>query len=998
MDTAVIGYVGAGVGFMLALYSFFMSNKKRLDAQEWEQKANRLKEENDRLYREKREAESAADQPVAMDEPTAQGSPLPIQAIMEARAEAEQTAARLQEALGRIQEVSERADEAAARAEAAATRARELEDESRRLGTRNAELREQLNTLQARNDALTEEAKQATEAAAFAEALAAEAEARAAQPITLAPVAEAEAAPTTATLDPAVLAEYEANAAALVEARAQLENLEGEAERVRAELAEAVAERDRLQAEREQYDEEQDARYNKLQAFAEEQVGKLLAENRELKGRAESAGAATALGGDGVTERLTTLANIAPVGIFEADAAGKWRFVNPAWTRISGLNAEASAGDGWLNGVHEADRVGVETAWGAMLTSGTIFSRTFRLSAADAQTRWVALRAGQVTAGEEKTVIGVVEDITERRRAEESARSSAICLRSVVDASTESVVFLDRRGDITSWNPSAERMFGYAPDEAMGRSLMALLVPDDQAILRRALARAAQPDQLHASQLIEGLALCKNGMTMPVEISVAAWRAGEFGEEDADVRYTAIIRDVTERRQAEDFRRDKEAAEEANRAKSQFLANMSHELRTPLNAIIGFSEILHDGTFGDLTPKQERYVGNILSSGRHLLQLINDILDLSKVEAGHVAMEYVAFPVAVAIRNVEGLVKVLLQKKNLLLEAEVPADLPVLIADQAKFKQILYNLVSNAVKFTPEGGRITITATPLEGGKTLQVAVTDTGIGIKPEDQDRIFREFEQVDSSYARMQQGTGLGLALVRRFVDMHGGKIRVFSEGEGKGTTFIFTMPFTPPEEVEEEAALEAPVFPEGAEKPVVLVVDDDQAASELLTHHLQVAGYAVSRAFNGADALVLAKETHPSIVTLDVQLPDREGWAVLEALKADPATSRIPVLMVSIIEDRERAQALGAAECFVKPVVKERLLASIGREIAAYRAGGAVPALVESNGEDTIIMRGGPSGLGASAPNGAEPTAEEAEAVAAEATPRKRSSRSKVGTQA
>ncbi|GAB4462158.1 MAG: hypothetical protein OHK0029_28510 [Armatimonadaceae bacterium] len=779
---------------------------------------------------------------------------------------------------------------------------------------------------------------------------------------------------------------------------AELEKAQAELSQALSELSVVTVERDEVKrevetvrAEMQQFEEASEARFTKLQELAENQVGKLQKENRELKAQMETlksgAGAGAAVvSADGSAERLQGLTGIAPFGVFEANSDGKWTFANAGWSKIADVPVEDCRGDRWLQSVADSDRAGVESAWGVMVSTGNPFARTFRLSTPDGQVRWVAMRAGQVSAGTQKTFVGIVEDITERRRAEESARSANISLRSVVDASMESIVFLDRKGDITSWNRSAERMFGYTQEEALGRSLLALLVPDDQAALRHALATAARTDQLHASQLVEGLALCKDGNTLPVEISAAAWRTGEFGEE-GEIRYTATVRDITERRRAEDMRRDKEAAEEANRAKSQFLANMSHELRTPLNAIIGFSEILHDRTFGDLTPKQERYVGNILSSGRHLLQLINDILDLSKVEAGHIKLDYVAFPVAVAIRNVEGLVKVLLQKKNLTLETEIPANLPVLIADQAKFKQVLYNLTSNAAKFTPEGGRITITASAVENGKFLQVDVTDTGIGIKTEDQDRIFREFEQVDSSYARMQQGTGLGLALVKRFVEMHGGRVRVFSEGEGKGTTFSFIMPFSPPEEGEsttEEGDVEEATFSENI-KPEVLVVDDDQAASELLTHHLQMAGYSVSRAFSAADALVLAREMHPHVITLDVQLPDGEGWEVLQKLKADEATQDIPVLMVSILEDRERAKELGAADCFVKPVVKDRLLNAIAREVAGQVQVSAGALSVSGNGNGAEPAEAG-------APDGSGETAE-ADTAEPAATSGRRGARSR-----
>jgi len=244
-----------------------------------------------------------------------------------------------------------------------------------------------------------------------------------------------------------------------------------------------------------------------------------------------------------------------------------------------------------------------------------------------------------------------------------------------------------------------------------------------------------------------------------------------------------------------------EQSESANLAKSQFLANMSHELRTPLNAIIGFSEILADRTFGDLNARQLQYSHNILQSGRHLLQLINDILDLTKVETGHVELMRQTFSAAKALAEVQAIVKTLAHKKNISLHFQAAADLPSLFAEEAKFKQIMYNLLSNAIKFTPEGGKIFVTAAiqsaagaePGLAVDFLRVAVADTGIGIKAKDQARIFKEFEQVDSSYGRQQQGTGLGLAVTKRLAEMHGGRVTVESEGiEGNGSTFTFLIP--------------------------------------------------------------------------------------------------------------------------------------------------------------------------------------------------------------
>jgi signal transduction histidine kinase len=244
-----------------------------------------------------------------------------------------------------------------------------------------------------------------------------------------------------------------------------------------------------------------------------------------------------------------------------------------------------------------------------------------------------------------------------------------------------------------------------------------------------------------------------------------------------------------------------EHSELANLAKSQFLANMSHELRTPLNAIIGFSELLADQTFGGMNERQLKYANNILVSGRHLLQLINDILDLAKVESGGTELTRETFDVAIAVSEVQTIVKTMAYKKNISLEFRPAPDVPSLFACEAKFKQVMYNLLSNAIKFTPNGGKVSVTADlqmatragSTSGEDCLRVAVTDTGIGIEEKDQERIFNEFEQVDSSYGREQQGTGLGLALTKKLVELHGGRVWVESAGvEGGGSAFTFLIP--------------------------------------------------------------------------------------------------------------------------------------------------------------------------------------------------------------
>lgn len=242
----------------------------------------------------------------------------------------------------------------------------------------------------------------------------------------------------------------------------------------------------------------------------------------------------------------------------------------------------------------------------------------------------------------------------------------------------------------------------------------------------------------------------------------------------------------------------------ANRAKSEFLANMSHELRTPLNAIIGFSEMLQDQTFGELSKKQLRYVENVLGSGRHLLQLINDILDLSKVEAGKMELELSEFDFSTVLSDLEVIARGLANKKHVQFDIECPDESPTITGDPRRLKQVVFNLIGNAIKFTPEGGKVLVkcelaefsSSDPVNAGM-LQLSVTDSGIGVALDDQERIFKSFEQADSSLARQHEGTGLGLPLSRRLIEMHGGRLWMESEGEGKGSTFTFEVPLEPPE---------------------------------------------------------------------------------------------------------------------------------------------------------------------------------------------------------
>ncbi len=370
---------------------------------------------------------------------------------------------------------------------------------------------------------------------------------------------------------------------------------------------------------------------------------------------------------------------------------------------------------------------------------------------------------------------------------------------------------------------------------------------------------------------------------------------------------------------------------EADRMKSQFLANMSHELRTPLNSIIGFSEILLERLVGEIPTKYVKFLHNIHSSGQHLLGIINDILDLSKVEAGKMDVHPEAFRVGSAIDGVLNVMHGMASKRRISFAVDAPDTIPTVETDPAKFKQILYNLLSNAVKFSPEHSTVLVSARHLPaaespiGVEALAIAIADKGIGIAAADQEVIFHEFRQADGTATRAFGGTGLGLSLVKKFVELQGGIVSLDSE-VGKGSTFTVTLP------LRSRGAVRGAAAPQQAFEKLpgdnrILVVEDDLVAYQSISRSLTDAGYFPIRARHGEEALALAKSLKPSAVTLDLALPGLSGWDVLKRLKADPVTKLIPVVIISMMDNRELGITLGADDYFVKPVDREQLVARL-----------------------------------------------------------------------
>ena len=427
-----------------------------------------------------------------------------------------------------------------------------------------------------------------------------------------------------------------------------------------------------------------------------------------------------------------------------------------------------------------------------------------------------------------------------------------------------------------------------------------------------------------------------------------------------------LEKNVTDR--TEELEKINRELQYANQLKGRFIANMSHELRTPLNSILGFSNVLLDRTFGDLTEHQERYIKNIYSSGRHLLELINNVLDIAKIESGKSEMLYETFPVDEVLSEVINTMKSLAENKFIEIVVSMGEGISSITGDRVKLKQILYNLLSNAIKFTPEGGKVKVTVDKeehldtgsIQGLGYLQFAVQDTGIGISAEDKERIFDEFEQASTSLSKKYGGVGLGLALTKKLVELHGGKITV-ETNLGEGSTFIFFIPVTSPAgevvsaEYIDAASLSFPWMKE--EAPLILVVEDDLSTMELLTLHLTQGGYKVAHAFHGEEAIEKAKNLQPFAITLDVLIPKKDGWEVLQELKSDQKTAQIPVIIHSIVDNRDLAFALGATDYLLKPLEKDALFSKL-EEITLSKGKKVLPVsvlIIASEDEVTSHLR-------------------------------------------
>jgi PAS domain S-box-containing protein len=546
---------------------------------------------------------------------------------------------------------------------------------------------------------------------------------------------------------------------------------------------------------------------------------------------------------------------------------------------------------------------------------------------------------GYLLIGTDNTARKQVEE--ERTKLDQRLRDQHFYTRSLIESNIDAIMTTDPRGIITDVNKQTEALTGCTRDELIGAPFKKHFTDSSRA--EAGINRVLSEGKVTNYELT---ARDRDG-----KLTVVSYNATTFHDRDRRLQGVfAAARDMTElKRYEETLQQRNVELEDASRMKSEFLANMSHELRTPLNAIIGFSEVLKDGLLGEMTVQQRGFISDIFTSGNHLLALINDILDLSKVEAGKMTLDLEPVQVRSLLANSLSIIREKAAARHIRLGIDTVEDLGVVEADGRKMKQIVYNLLSNAVKFAVEGSDVSLRAArvpraavgrlsgswpgrsfPLaknEFAEFIEISVTDGGIGIPRDALERLFTPFSQIDTGLARKFEGTGLGLAMVKLLADLHGGSVAVES-AVGEGSRFTVWLPLR----LNEGAAVvpTKPYVPRQDAAPgarTALVVEDDFKSAELIRLQLEAQGFKVLHAASAEAALALAVQDDLSLITLDIMLPNMDGWEFLDRIKQVPALARVPVVIISIVADRNKGFALGAAAVMQKPLSRQELYESL-----------------------------------------------------------------------
>jgi len=541
-------------------------------------------------------------------------------------------------------------------------------------------------------------------------------------------------------------------------------------------------------------------------------------------------------------------------------------------------------------------------------------------------------------AGDVVGVVAMFQDITERKHSELALRTKTEELDQFFSLALDLLCIANTSGYFIRLSSQWEKTLGYSIADLEGQRFLDFVHPDDLEITLEAIAQMEQTGEI---ENFVNRYRCRDGSYRWLE-----WRSVPNGS-----LIYATARDVTLRKQAEvHLQRTNEELARAARLKDEFLANMSHELRTPLNAILGMTEGLQEGIFGDLGPRPLKALQTIERSGSHLLELINDILDIAKIESGQMELDRVPTAVIPLCQNSLAFITQQALKKQIRLELKLPSHPPNLHVDERRIRQVLINLLNNAVKFTPAGGHVTLEVShpaqpdeATEAGSPLRIAITDTGIGIAPEAIPRLFQPFVQVDSALNRKYEGTGLGLALVKRIVELHGGQVGVTSR-VGVGSCFTLDLPTIPdtvpiPASDPPPKTLTLPAAQAPAANPLILLAEDNPANISTLSSYLTARGYRLLLAQNGREAIALTQANHPDLILMDVQMPEMDGLTAIQHIRANPQLAHIPIIALTALAmagDRDRCLAMGADDYLAKPVKLKQLVTTIHQLLSPPQA--------------------------------------------------------------
>jgi PAS domain S-box-containing protein len=592
-------------------------------------------------------------------------------------------------------------------------------------------------------------------------------------------------------------------------------------------------------------------------------------------------------------------------------------YISPQIETILGYTSEEWVADPefWQTRLHPEDRESVMKNIAQSDLTGNPFDMEYRIFARDGRVVWFEDQMLLIRDDKGQPIYwqGLAIDITKRKEAEAQARQSEERFSKAFRASPIAIsITRVSDGYFTDVNDSFLRMLGYSREEVIGRTAIELNIYKNSEQRAKLIQRLLEQGEIRD---------CEMSTRTKANEEIQVLFSSELIELDGEAHVLAAILDITERKRAENEIRKLNAELEqrvmerttelqrALRAKDEFLANMSHELRTPLNAILGLSESLAEQTAGSLNEKQYRYVTTISESGQHLLSLINDILDLAKIESGQIVLNIAEVDLKKVCQASLRMIIELAHKKNQHVILDVDENIPAIWADERRLKQILVNLLSNAVKFTPENGSLGLEVHGERHGKRIVFTVWDNGIGISNDDLNRLFRPFVQLDPGLARETTGTGLGLALVAEMARLHGGSVSAEST-PGKGSRFTVMLPWEPALETDPALRLRSTgkfraIEPDVKDRPIILLVEDAKEATFMFTDYLEQAGYQVLTARDGSSALDQVRQAHPDLILMDIQLPGMDGLEVIRRLH------------------RERCLAAGATDYMAKPVSLKKL---------------------------------------------------------------------------